>query len=183
MDRNPLPKASSYKASFPPPPRLHWALLFVAIAGSEGLALWLVRQPFRDFLVNVVIAAWPIYLCLWIRKIDARSLSLYWALASFASGFLFSWLLWIVVIFEIREELLEHYNRREPIGLKLNLVMSLLFSFVYFQYHLNRIAKEKRQQSLEPVRAGRALDRLNFAVGSKESLSAKAPQINGDQLI
>jgi hypothetical protein len=156
MDRNPIPKASNYKASFPPPPRLHWALLFFAMTGSEGLVLWLVPQPFRDLLVNVAIAVWPIYLCIWIRKIDSRSLSLYWALASFASGFLFSWLLWIVVIFEVREELLEHYNRREPIGLRLNLVMSLLFSFVYFQYHLNRIAKEKTQQSVEFVPASRA---------------------------
>ena len=156
MDRNPRPKTSSYDASFPPPPRLHWALLFVAITGSEGLVLWLVPPPFRDFLVNVAIAAWPIYLCMWIRKIDVRSLSLYWALASFASGFLFSWLLWIVVIFEVREELLEHYNRQEPIGLRLNLVMTLLFSFVYFQYHLNRIAKEKMEQSPELVPTGHA---------------------------
>jgi hypothetical protein len=155
MERDSIPIALSYRASFPPPPAVHWAVLFVAIAGSEGLVLWLVPEPFRDFLVNLVIAAWPIYLCLWIRKIDLHSLSLYWALASFATGFLFSWLLWIVVIFEIREELLEHYNRREPIGLRLNLVMTLLFSFVYFQYHLNRITKEKNQFSMELVGAER----------------------------
>ena len=93
MNRNPIPSATNLKASYPSPPRLHWAILFVAIAGSEGLVLWLVPQPYRDFLVNLVIAAWPIYLCLWIRKIDIHSLSLYWALASFATGFLFSWLL------------------------------------------------------------------------------------------
>ena len=104
---------------------------------------WLVPQPYREFLVNLVIAAWPIYLCIWIRRIDDRSLSLYWALASFATGFLFSWLLWIVVIFEIREELLDHYNRREPIGLRLNLILTILFSFVSFQYQLNRIARDK----------------------------------------
>jgi hypothetical protein len=149
VDRTPIPPVARYKASYPPPPRLNWAVLFVAIAGSEGLVLWLVPQPYREFLVNLVIAAWPIYLCIWIRKIDDRSLSLYWALASFATGFLFSWLLWVVVIFEIREELLDHYNRREPIGLRLNLVMTMLFSFVYFQYHLNRIAKEKSREMEE----------------------------------
>jgi hypothetical protein len=125
------------------PPRLHWALLFAAIAGSEGLVLWLAHPPYREFLVNLVIAAWPIYLCIWIRKLDDRSLSLYWALASFATGFLFSWLLWIVVIFEIREELQDHYNRKEPIGLRLNLFLTILFSFAYFQYELNRIRREK----------------------------------------
>ena len=147
MDRTPIPPVSRYRDIFPAPPRLPWVVLLIAITGCEALVLWLVRQPYREFLVNLVIAAWPIYLCLWIRKIDQRSLSLYWALASFATGFLFSWLLWIVVIFEIREELLEHYNTREPIGLRLNLLMTLFFSFVYFQYHLNRITREKERQS------------------------------------
>lgn len=147
MDRTRFAPIERSRAAFPAPPRVHWALLFIAITGSEGLVLWLVPQPYREFLVNLVIAAWPIYLCIWIRKIDHRSLSLYWALASFATGFLFSWLLWIVVIFEIREELLEHYNRREPIGLRLNLFMTLFFSFAYFQYHLNRITREKLRQS------------------------------------
>ena len=143
MDRIPNQLTARYKASYPPPPRLHWALLFAAIAGSEGLVLWLAHPPYREFLVNLVIAAWPIYLCIWIRKLDDRSLSLYWALASFATGFLFSWLLWIVVIFEIREELQDHYNRKEPIGLRLNLFLTILFSFAYFQYELNRIRREK----------------------------------------
>ena len=157
MARTSNPQLARYKASYPPPPRLHWAVLLVAMVGAEGLVLWLVPQPYREFLVNLVIAAWPIYLCIWIRRIDERSLSLYWALASFATGFLFSWLLWIVAIFEIREELLDHYNRREPIGLRLNLVMTALFSFVYFQYHLNRITREKEQQAAELVSGTRSV--------------------------
>ena len=160
MDRTPIPPVSRYKASYPPPPRLNWAVLFVAISGSEGLVLWLVPAPYREFLVNLVIAAWPIYLCIWIRRLDDQSLSLYWALASFATGFLFSWLLWVVAIFEIREELLDHYNRREPVGLRLNLFMTILFSFVYFQYHLNRIEREKARETEELLLSGRrsALD-------------------------
>jgi hypothetical protein len=154
MHRTPIPPIGRYKDTFPAPPRVHWALLLIAIAGSEGLVLWLVPQPYREFLVNVIVAVWPIYLCIWIRKIDYRSLSLYWALASFATGFLFSWLLWIVAIFEIREELLEHYNRREPIGLRLNILMTLFFSFVYFQYHLNRIARAKSRQAAEVIVGG-----------------------------
>ena len=155
MNRTPIPLVARYKASYPPPPRLNWAVLLVAMAGSEGLVLWLVPQPYREFLVNLVIAAWPIYLCIWIRKIDDQSLSLYWALASFATGFLFSWLLWVVAIFEIREDLLDHYNRREPVGLRLNLFMTILFSFVYFQYHLNRIAREKAREAEELVVSSR----------------------------
>ncbi len=154
MERNPIATAPRFKAIYPIPPRVPWPLLFVAMAGTEGLVLWLVPEPYRDFLVNLVIAAWPIYLCIWIRKIDGHSLSLYWALASFATGFLFSWLLWVVAIFEIREELLEHYNRREPVGLRLNVILTALFSFVYFQYHLNRIAKAKSEQEHELAPAG-----------------------------
>jgi len=117
--------------------------LLLALLSAEALVLWLVPLPYRDFVVNVVTAAWPIYLCLWIRKIDQRSSSLYWALASLVTGFLFSWLLWIVVIFEIREELLAHYNRREKVGLRLNLLLTALFSFFYFQFELNKIYRDK----------------------------------------
>ena len=111
-----------------------------------------VRAPFHSrFSHYLVAAAWPIYLCVWIRKIDRKSISLYWALASFITGFLFSWILWIVVIFEVREELLAHYNRREAIGLRLNWFLTLLFSFAYFQYNLRAIAEEKEGDTEEVV--------------------------------
>ncbi|HEX7728316.1 MAG TPA: hypothetical protein VF392_04710 [Terracidiphilus sp.] len=148
MKKTPIPSATPYSTLYPAPPRLHWAILLVALAASEFIATRL-PHPYNDILENVFIAAWPIYLSIWIRKVHYRSLSLYWALASFATGFLFSWILWIVVIYEIREELLEHYNRREPVGLRLNWFLSLLFSVVYYQYHLRRIALEKDRQTRE----------------------------------
>jgi hypothetical protein len=143
MDKSPIHPAANFSPEFPLPPRIHWAALLLAILSAEALVLWLVPRPYRDFVINVVTAAWPIYLCLWVRKIDQKSSSLYWAVASLVTGFLFSWLLWIVVIFELREELLEHYNRREKIGLRLNWILTALFSFFYFQYELNKIYKEK----------------------------------------
>jgi hypothetical protein len=143
MDKSPIHPADCFNPVYPLPPRIHWAALLLAVLSAEALVLWLVPRPYRDVLVNLVTAAWPIYLCLWIRKIDQRSSSLYWAIASLVTGFLFSWLLWIVVIFEIREELLTHYNRCEKIGLRLNWILTALFSFFYFQYELNKIYKEK----------------------------------------
>jgi hypothetical protein len=131
-------------------------VLLLAVLSSAALVLWLVPAPYRDFAINVVAAAWPIYLCLWVRKIDQRSSSLYWAVASLVTGFLFSWLLWIVVIFELREELLEHYNRREPIGLRLNWFLTLFFSFFYFQYELNKISREKDQVTGEVLEEAEA---------------------------
>jgi hypothetical protein len=144
MDQNSTPKG--FDQAYPPPPSIHWAMLMVIVLAAEAAALFFVPRSARDVMVNVITAAWPIYLCVWIRKIDRRSSSLYWAIASLVTGFLFSWLLWIVVIYEIREELLEHYNRREPIGLRLNWFLTLLFSFFYFQYKLNQIGKAKALQ-------------------------------------
>jgi len=152
MDQSPIRPAAKYSSVYPSPPPVPWAVLLLAVLSAEALVLWLVPLPYRDFVINVVTAAWPIYLCLWVRKIDPRSSSLYWAIASLVTGFLFSWLLWIVVIFEIREELLEHYNRRERIGLRLNWLLTLFFSFFYFQYELNKISRDKElsTESLVP---------------------------------
>jgi hypothetical protein len=147
MDKSLLNPAANFSPDYPLPPRIHWAALLLAVLSAEGLVLWLLPAPYRDVMVNLVTAAWPIYLCFWIRKIDPTSSSLYWAIASLVTGFLFSWLLWIVVIFEIREELLAHYNRRENVHLRLNVVLTALFSFFYFQYELNKIYKAKVMSS------------------------------------
>jgi DNA integrity scanning protein DisA with diadenylate cyclase activity len=136
---------TGFSTAYPTPPRIHWALLLSAYVAAAALIFLLKRGPLRDVLSNVFIAAWPIYISVWVRKIDTQSQTLYWALASFATGFLFSWLLWIVVIFQLREELLAHYNKREPIDLRLNFWMSTFFSFVYFQYKLSAIADEKEE--------------------------------------
>jgi len=145
MHQSPEPDAVNNGLAYPVPPRLHWAVLLVLLISAEALVFWLVPGQYRNFAVFVAATAWPTYLCIWIRKIDHRASSLYWAVASLVTGFgfLFSWLLYIVVIFELREELIEHYNRREPMRLRLNLVLTILFSFVYFQFALNKIAAAK----------------------------------------
>lgn len=145
MPQSPNLQAANQSEEYPSPPRVHWAVLLAALVCAEALAFRFVPEPYRNFAIYFVAVAWPIYLCIWIRKIDPRSSSLYWAIASLVTGFgfLFSWLLWIVVIFELREELLEHYNRREPMRLRLNFFLTILCSFVYFQFALNKIAKEK----------------------------------------
>ena len=145
MHQSPESDAVKSGRAFPAPPRVHWAVLLVLIAAAEALVCWLFPAPYRNFAIYAVAAAWPTYLCVWIRRLNPRASSLYWAIASIVTGygFLFSWLLWIVAIFELREELLEHYNGREPVGLKLNWLLTLLGSFIYFQFALNWIAREK----------------------------------------
>lgn len=130
---------------FPAPPRVHWAVLLLLIACAEAAVCYLFPGPYRNFAIYAVAAAWPTYLCLWIRRLNPRASSLYWAIASIVTGygFLFSWLLGVVVIFELREELLEHYNRREPLGLRLNWLLTILGSVIYFQFALNKISRLK----------------------------------------
>jgi hypothetical protein len=44
----------------------------------------------------------------------------------------------------MRSSLEEHFNRAEPVGLRLGAVMTFFFGGLYFQYHLNRINEMKR---------------------------------------
>jgi hypothetical protein len=46
--------------------------------------------------------------------------------------------------FAMRSALEEHYNVLEPIGLRLDPVMTFFFGGIYFQYHFNRINEMKR---------------------------------------
>ena len=151
MSRTQISPSLRYRRVYPSPPSVHWLVLLLVIAVPEALVIRFAHPPARELLINLVIAIWPSYLSIWLRKIDQSSAALYWCFASFATGFLFSWLLWIVVVFEIREDLLFHYNRREPIGLRLRLVPTILFSFLYFQYHLRRIARQKALSTVSPL--------------------------------
>jgi len=145
MHQPPEPDAVKNGRAFPAPPRVHWAVLLLLIAVAEALVCYLFPAPYRNFAIYAVAAAWPTYLCLWIRRLNPRASSLYWAIASIVTGygFLFSWLLGVVVIFELREELLEHYSRRDPMGLELNWLLTILGSVVYFQFALNKISRLK----------------------------------------
>jgi len=52
----------------------------------------------------------------------------------------------LIAIFKVRNSLLIFYNQEEPIGLRLNAGMTLLFSVFYLQYHLSRISAIKKSQ-------------------------------------
>jgi hypothetical protein len=51
---------------------------------------------------------------------------------------------WLVAIFGMRGSMVRYYNTVEPMGLRLSGVMTFFFSFLYFQYHMSRIAKWKK---------------------------------------
>ena len=144
-------------ALFPDPPDLPWwiALLLGIFTGGAFFVVWDIVQ------------AW------WMRRVDFRSIAL-WFYAAAAVLFVLNapasyhsvahwvfgspvvihthdnwmggsrWILWLIARFVLRSELLRHYNGPEPIGLRLNAFMTFLFGGLYFQYQFNRINEIKR---------------------------------------
>jgi hypothetical protein len=124
---------------------------------------------YNDLVKSIAVDAWAFYLCLWIRSLDSDARSPFWCDVYVVVELAFATLnarqhpsriedgttallglasvvLGIVTIFLIRSDLERHYNEREPYGLKLSGLMTLFFSFLYFQYHLYGIAKRREQE-------------------------------------
>jgi hypothetical protein len=49
----------------------------------------------------------------------------------------------LVARFSFKNSMEEHFNGPEPMGLQLSGVMTFFFGSVYFQYHINDIARRK----------------------------------------
>lgn len=147
--REPLP-------TVPLMPNLHWSLVLIL-----GLV---TRQLF-----NLV---WAIVQANWARKLDGNNNTMILVAmypASFLSIFfigltgifagtrpeimgfavivlvLIGIISYIIGIFKIKAAMEEYYNSTENIGLKLSGVMTFFFSTVYLQYHVNDIAKLKKE--------------------------------------
>jgi hypothetical protein len=140
------------------PPKLHWAIV-LAIA-------------FVTFGFFYIV--WAFVQATWVRRhIDGKSqaipLLIGYVMLAFASGYvgdtaprdslrdiaglalsLASFACAIAAFFSLRRSLLDHYNRVEPIGLKLNGVLTFFLNVFYFQHHFTRIAKMKRGEAVVP---------------------------------
>lgn len=163
------------KPEYPAPPSVHWLVLFVAWFAVLLASYFFAPPDWRQTLPNLIFSLWIFYFCFWLLRLDRSSKGLYWAFASvagelFLSFFhdnstntswtgiaaiaivvLVSFALPFITIFVIRAELLRHYNQREPVDLKLNPLLTLLLSYIYFQYHLFDIAQRKAQIARESV--------------------------------
>jgi hypothetical protein len=180
LDQPSTASSPQYDIEYPLPPRVHWAALLAAWALSGILIDCLAPKPLQDLLNSLVVDAWALYICLWIRKLDADSMSVFWCGAfvvaeigcfiamtpqhrspglettTITLGFA-SLALWIILILVVRADLLKHYNDREAIGLHLKVLKSIAYSFLYFQYHLYKIAEfEKRQADSSVTNRSRA---------------------------
>jgi len=159
--------------NYPAPPSIHWTALLFAFLLFEILLEKFLPDLYIGFADTILLNAWLIYLCLWMRKLSPHSRSLPWAWVSIAAelalnsvqflqneevltpspalGWLIrgliavSFVLAVAVIFILRGELIHHYNQQEPIGLYLSPALTLLFSCIYFQYHFYDIAQYKKR--------------------------------------
>ena len=155
---------------YPAPPSIRPFTLFLVWFILACLIEQYAPEPYRELLNSLVVGGWALYLCLWIRRLDPDCKCAFWcdvylvveiACASLtirqhpsqglqslivALG-IGSGVLGIATIFLIRYDLQKHYNEREPIGLHLGPVKTLLFSFLYFQSKLYEIAEFKRRQA------------------------------------
>jgi|SRR5580692_1735291 hypothetical protein len=144
----------------PLPPNIHWALL---------LLILVVTRIFLSVLSLLFNWAWALLLANWARRLSGDNKALV-LVAMYPAGFLAGLfamgfasqtqspgiiaiggililgglIAYLVGIFKIRDAMEEYYNSRENIALTLSGVMTFFFSTIYFQYHINRIAKWKQ---------------------------------------
>jgi hypothetical protein len=173
LDQPPALPEAEKRIVYPPPPNVHWGVLFIAQIVIAIFLCFLVPKAYWSLVSNLSLDAWAIYLCLWIRRLEPGTMSIYWCAAYVALQISFNIpgapvpantgitlfaaalgliciAMWIATIFLIRAELHYHYNQREPVGLYLGGVMTFFFSFLYFQYHLYKIAQLREQYGDRP---------------------------------
>ena len=152
-----VPQPGGLPKLFPDPPNVPWwVALLIGI-----------------FTLGFFFQIWDIVESAWMRRVDRSSVALYLYLIEGVVYLLklpltfeniacnlgygpavdsgHSWILTLlgVVLFfatrlVFRHELLRHFNGPEPIGLRLNWFLMLLFGGLYVQYHFNRINELKR---------------------------------------
>jgi hypothetical protein len=62
-----------------------------------------------------------------------------------------TWIMRLIARFTLRDTLEQHFNTAEPIGLRLNAVMTFFFGGIYFQYKLNEINQIKQAMRYRSV--------------------------------
>lgn len=137
----------------PAPPRLPWGLLVL----------------FSLLTVGLFQVVWDLVLALWMRKVQPQSRALYYAsgvlvlcLITFASvvgartndtpawgvGWFDIGLIALTLMgrFSMRKSLENYFDEAGPIGFCLSEGMTFFFGSIYFQYHLNRMIKQKEHR-------------------------------------
>jgi hypothetical protein len=140
---------------YPAAPNLHWGLVLL----------------FGVLTCGVFSIVWDIVQAAWLKKVDPASKALYFYIgaAALLGGIFFSsffaglthsrspftglfqlgyYVVLIVSRFSFKNSMERHYNTAEPMGLLLSGVMTFFFGGIYFQYHINDIARRKELDML-----------------------------------
>jgi GYF domain 2 len=139
-------------AIYPDPPNLNW-----------GLELLL-----GFFTCGLFVAVWNLVIATWAKRVQPASKALMYyvigtvlILANFGGSYgilialghhhhphqnvfssligIASWVVRLIARFILRDDIERHYNGPEPLGIRLNGVMTFFFGGIYFQYKLNQI--------------------------------------------
>ncbi len=132
----------------PLPPNLHWSIVLILslLGGQLFSPLWaLVQANWARKLSGekkpiLLVAMYPAGLVASFLTIvlypDADALVGLFFLAGLIA--------YIIGLFSIKLAMEEYYNSTENIGLRLSGAMTFFFNTVYFQYHINSLARRKR---------------------------------------
>ena len=142
---------------YPDPPNLHWGIVLLIDLFTCGIF---------QIVWNIVIAAWA-------KKVDPYSKALLFFIIATVAVFanvgssignvmaimhhtvvhpnyiggligLVSWVLRLIARYSLRETLERHFNGPEPLGLRINPVITFFFGGIYHQYKLNEINEIKQ---------------------------------------
>jgi hypothetical protein len=143
--------------AYPDPPNLHWGLelllgfftcgIFVMV-WNLIIAAWANRvQPNSKALILYIAAtvlivlnfggSWGTFVAIAHHIQPHRNL-----LGSLIS--IACWVVRLIARFTLRDTLEQHFNGPEPLGLRLNPVMTFFFGGIYFQYKLNEVNQTKQ---------------------------------------
>ena len=142
---------------FPDPPDLPWWVALIIGIVTAGFffqiwdiieAAWMRRVDRSSIALYLFLAEGVIYLCKLPLTLHTIAYNMGYGLPV-ESGHpfpltLLGLIFFLASRFVFRNELLRHFNGPEPIGLRLNWFLTLIFGGLYFQYHFNRINELKR---------------------------------------
>lgn len=156
------------------PPRVRWWALFIIGGILNFLSQLYVPQTFHSLGITLFYNGWAIYVCLWMRRTNPASTSIVWTgaalflnltgegleliaqsapaidapiwMAICAFSLIIAAILQVIGAFKLRSEMQWHYSVVENRGLVLGPVMTLFFSYLYFQYHLADIAEQRASE-------------------------------------
>jgi hypothetical protein len=143
--------------AYPDPPNLPWGFelllgfftcgLFVVV-WNLVIASWAKRvQPATNVLTYYIVATVLVVMNFGTSGGAFFAISHHHPYHRNVVGSLISLACWVVRLiarFMLRDTLEQHFNGPEPLGLRLNPVLTFFFGGIYFQYKLNEINQLKR---------------------------------------